>query len=334
MLSEQSGVTPRERAPVGGPERPIAPTAGPREADPNSVPGVPIRGHRPKDAEAPRGDSERPARAVPQRNALKAALAPDAAGLGQSLGALDDAGLLALVLGLPAGSPTARRLLRRFGRLCELPSRSAREIAAVAGLGQARAQRLLAALELGLRATHEFRPGDSVCSSRDVYRRLRRLAVLRRETFWLVALDTRHRVLCEVRAAEGALAHCAVTPRDVFRPLLQEGAAAAIAVHNHPSGDPTPSPDDLALTERLVEAGRLLGVPLLDHVIIGAGTYRSLHDTGFMGASALRAPSNGGGYRSLGAMGAAGGAGAAGSAGAGAGTAGSAAGAEIGRAHV
>jgi len=107
-----------------------------------------------------------------------------------------------------------------------------------------------------------------------------RLRDLSREVFIAVALDSRNRCRQELEIAAGGGSSCTVDTREVFRKLLLHKASAVIFVHNHPSGDPTPSRDDKVLTERLVKCGRLLGVNVLDHVIIGSGRYSSFADRG------------------------------------------------------
>ncbi len=109
------------------------------------------------------------------------------------------------------------------------------------------------------------------------------LARRTQERFWVVALDARNRPLSRHLVAQGSLTSCMVHPREVFAPLVRRRAAAAILVHNHPSGDPTPSPEDERLTERLAEAGRLLGIPVLDHLVIGRRGYYSFRDEGRVG---------------------------------------------------
>jgi DNA repair protein RadC len=96
------------------------------------------------------------------------------------------------------------------------------------------------------------------------------------ETFWVLMLDARGRAAGHQRVAEGTLTACLVHPREVFGPAIRSRAAQVILVHNHPSGDPTPSDEDAALTERLTEAGRLLGIPVVDHVILARGGHRSI----------------------------------------------------------
>ena len=102
------------------------------------------------------------------------------------------------------------------------------------------------------------------------------------EVFWLVALDTQSNVLEVVEVSRGSLNSSIVHPREVFRSAIVAGAAGIIVVHNHPSGDPTPSADDRAVTRQLVEAGRVLDIPVYDHIIIGAGRYVSFAESGLL----------------------------------------------------
>lgn len=148
------------------------------------------------------------------------------------------------------------------------------------------AGRLLAAAELGVRIV-ERRQGAALsrqigCSA-DVFESYRvRLGLLRQETFFAIGLSNRNQVIRERIVAVGTINECRVEPRDVFRPMIAESVARSVLVHNHPSGDPTPSPHDVALTRRLARVGQLIGIPVLDHVIIGRGEYASLRDLGLM----------------------------------------------------
>jgi DNA repair protein RadC len=195
---------------------------------------------------------------------------------------LTDAELLALVLGTGTRDMDAvdlgRFLLAQQGGLGGLEAAQPGELVATHGLGRARAARLLAAMALGRRAT--LRPTDPrgpVKDAADVYRRLApELVSLDREVFLGLALDARHRVVRRLLLAQGSLSRCEVHVRDAFRPLLREVAVAVVFVHNHPSGDPAPSSDDLVLTRRLGAAGQLVGLPVLDHVIVAREGYRSL----------------------------------------------------------
>ena len=109
------------------------------------------------------------------------------------------------------------------------------------------------------------------------------LARRKQERFIVVSVDARNRIVGRHLVALGSLATCVVHPREVFAPLIRRHAAAAILVHCHPSGDPSPSPEDIELTDRLAKAGQLLGVPILDHLVIGRDGYYSFRDAGKIG---------------------------------------------------
>jgi DNA repair protein RadC len=189
-------------------------------------------------------------------------------------GALSDAELLAVVLGagIRGGDAlrTAAELVGRFPDLRRLAGAGIGELSAIPGVGPAQACRLKAALALATRLGE--RPlvrGERLAGPQDVHRRVGRpLVALDREVFLAVALDVKHRVLGEARVAEGGACSVEVQPRDAFTSAVRESAAAVIFVHNHPSGDPTPSTADRALTQRLQRAGEVIGVTVLDHVIV------------------------------------------------------------------
>ncbi|HEY8514368.1 MAG TPA: DNA repair protein RadC [Candidatus Binatia bacterium] len=200
--------------------------------------------------------------------------------------ALSDLELLALLLrtGNRGASALvlAQRLRARYPRLADLAAASVHELAAIDGIGAARAASICAAIALGRRADHpELGRGDKIGGSEDVFRHFRgRLCGLAQERFYVLMLDGKGRLRRELRVSEGTLTASLVHPREVFRAAIREAAAAVILVHNHPSGDPTPSPEDVALTSRLVAAGDLVGVKVLDHVIVGNGRYTSFVDSG------------------------------------------------------
>ena len=150
----------------------------------------------------------------------------------------------------------------------------------VPGVGKATAARLLAALELGRRAAADDGDlGGRIRGPGDVFARLGpRLRDLRQEEFHALLLNSRHRVLREVMVTRGTLDASLIHPREVFRSAVAEGAAGVILVHNHPSGDPTPSAEDRSVTRQLAEAGRAVGIPVLDHVVVGRGSFVSLAD--------------------------------------------------------
>lgn len=151
------------------------------------------------------------------------------------------------------------------------------------GLTPGAVSKITAAFELAKRCgEEEFVAGAPFRGSADVYAHYReRLGDELVEHFYLILLDNKHRKLRDVQVSQGSLTSSVVHPRDVFMVVIRNSAAAVIFVHNHPSGDPTPSQEDLALTRRLREVGELLGVRVLDHIIIGKGRYVSFVDDGY-----------------------------------------------------
>lgn len=201
-------------------------------------------------------------------------------------GPLGDNELVAAVLGhgcrmLPA-LDLATRVLASVGGVQELARMSARELARQPGLGVTGAARLLAGMELGRRALAQALPARSrLASPREVAAYLLpRFGAAAVEQFGVLLLDARHRVLDARVLTTGTIDASPAYPRDVFREATLAGAAAVVLFHNHPSGDPTPSPEDIALTKRLCLAGELMGIEVIDHVILGGGVFCSLRDIG------------------------------------------------------
>jgi DNA repair protein RadC len=207
--------------------------------------------------------------------------------LAHGAASLADAELLALLLRTGArgrsASQLATDLLATHG-LAALAQAAPDELAHEPGVGPAKAAGVLAAMELGRRlATKPLRRGDRIGSPEDVFRHFHaRLRDAQVEQFHVVLLDGRHRVMRSVLSSQGTLTASLVHPREVFRPALRDGAAAVVLVHNHPSGDPAPSPEDRELTRRLEQVGTLVGIPVLDHVIIACGGFVSLREEGVL----------------------------------------------------
>jgi len=199
-------------------------------------------------------------------------------------GALSDAQLLAIVLRTGRRRVTAVELAMRVLKQCRglegLGAAHGTELRGIAGIGPAKAAQLLAALELGRRVTSRPWPaGQALSSSRAVHEHVAPLVrELKQEQFWSLLLDNKHRLLHDVAISSGSLTMSVVHPREAFVPAVRHSAAAVIFVHNHPSGDPSPSAEDRQLTHRLVACGDLLGIPVLDHVIIGRTSYYSFAD--------------------------------------------------------
>jgi len=151
------------------------------------------------------------------------------------------------------------------------------------GVGADGAVRILAALELGRRVYGIGEDGPTFDSPETVFLHTRDLGRARREHFVILLLNARHRLIERETISIGSLTASIVHPREVFRPAIQGGAAALVLVHNHPSGDPAPSRDDVAITSRLVEVGAMVGIPVLDHVIVAGRRYVSLRREQLMG---------------------------------------------------
>lgn len=200
--------------------------------------------------------------------------------------------LLAVVLGTGGVGKTAvdlaSDLLAAFGgSLRRLAAAEPVELGRVRGIGPARAAAVAAAFALGRRVASEpaREPRRRIRGPADVHARLGPLLRHRRqEEFWVLYLDTQNRVRHERCLTVGLLNSSLVHPREVFAPAITGAAASLILAHNHPSGDPEPSPEDLRVTAQLEESGRLLGIPVRDHVILGDGRWVSLMERGLCGA--------------------------------------------------
>ncbi len=203
--------------------------------------------------------------------------------------ALRDAELLAVLfrtgtreLGAVA---LAEKLLQHFKTVRAISRASLEELQQVKGLGRVKAVEIKAALELGKRlAAHTEQDRTKINSAEDVARLLMiRYKDVEVEQFKVLLLNAKNEVVNEHNVSSGGLDATLAHPRDVLRQAVREGAVNVIVCHNHPSGDPEPSRDDIALTKRLVESGEVLGIRVLDHVVFGDGRYVSLKERGLMG---------------------------------------------------
>ncbi|MSP37940.1 MAG: JAB domain-containing protein [Deltaproteobacteria bacterium] len=178
----------------------------------------------------------------------------------------------------------ARLLLNQFGRLKGIDDASASEISAVKGIGPAKVAEIKACLEIGKRiGSQKWETGQPLHSAEDVYQHFREnLGREKRELFYVVLLNNKNRKMGEVKISEGSLTASLVHPREVYNPVIRESAAGVIFVHNHPSGDPAPSPEDIDITKRLKEVGDVMGVRVLDHVVIGHDRYFSFNERGLL----------------------------------------------------
>ncbi len=202
--------------------------------------------------------------------------------------ALADAELLALQLGSGRRGhnavDVARELLAVYGSLAGVASRELAELARRPGVGQAKAARLVAAFELTRRLRARTLGARTVLGSpAEVHAAFGPLMEdLPREVFRVALLDAQNGLLRDLIVSEGTLSSSLVHPREVFKPAILEPAASIVLVHNHPSGDPTPSREDVRLTRQLAECARLLDLRIHDHVVIGRGRYVSLAERGIL----------------------------------------------------
>ena len=199
---------------------------------------------------------------------------------------LSNAELLAILLrtgiaGLSA-LDLATTILAQFQTLDEIAAAGIGELSQIKGLGQSKAVQILAAFELGrrLQVSEVLQSGQVSSPGKVAELVMPRLRFLKKEHFLAIHLNTKNRVLAIETISIGTLDSSLVHPREVFRAAIKNSCASLILVHNHPSGEPYPSNEDLNITRRLKESGELLGIPVLDHIIIGGNKYISLREEG------------------------------------------------------
>jgi DNA repair protein RadC len=231
---------------------------------------------------------------------LTLAMLPRERGLIEGFDSLADFELLAVILGTgEKGRPAQRiaaELLEQWGGLVGLSRSGPHALAETQGVGLAKAARIAAGFELGRRVLvrSNATPRLNLASSAEVARWARvRLASLDHEQLWMLALDGQNGLRAARRVAEGGLHGCAVDPRDILRAALREAASAFVLVHNHPSGDPSPSDEDIGLSRLVARAAAVLGTPLVDHVIVGGGRHTSLFDLGLLESACPDPPEDG-----------------------------------------
>ena len=206
---------------------------------------------------------------------------------------LSEAQLLAIVLrtGDPASKANAvdvaRGLLDLFDNdLSAISNATVAELSQARGIGPAKGCEIKAAFELGLRRLQKqggpFPQQQFRCSEDVANFYMPRFADKKREQFQVLMLDRKNRFMRDVMISQGSLDASVVHPREVFNTAIRDSAAAIICIHNHPSGDPQPSPEDRALTRRLLDAGETIGIPVLDHIIVGRNCYVSFKDEGWL----------------------------------------------------
>ena len=200
---------------------------------------------------------------------------------------LSDSELIAILLRTGAARCTAvdlaRRLITAHAELGGLARVEPAGLAAVHGVGPGKAATLAAAFELGRRCYVVRSPAQPLATPDAVYRHVAaRFLGSNRESLWILGLDTRNTPIVDALVGAGTVDRAPAHAREIFGPLLRAGACKGILVHNHPSGDPEPSAADLQLTRRMREAGELIGIPLVDHVVVGDGCFVSLHARGLL----------------------------------------------------
>jgi len=201
---------------------------------------------------------------------------------------LSDGELVAVILGTGVRGRSAlelaHELLSIFGGLRGLAASSPCELATIGGVGRAKAARVIAALTLGQRmAQLQARQKKSIGTPAEAASYLwSDLRFLSKENFRCLVVDTKNQVIANELVSVGTLNSSLVHPREVFRPVISRSGAGVILAHNHPSGDPTPSREDVELTRRLVDCGKLLGIQVLDHIIVGDNTFVSLREKGIV----------------------------------------------------
>ncbi len=199
--------------------------------------------------------------------------------------ALSSGELLAIILRIGNREETAiemaNRIIHHCGGLKGLATISEKELASFKGIGTAKIAQIRAAIELGSRIYKEAAlTKQKIRSPLDVVELVMEMQFLDREHFRIILLSTKNHVIGTENISVGSLNSSIVHPREVFKKAIEKSAASIILVHNHPSGDPQPSKEDIQVTQRLVEAGELLGISVLDHIIIGDSTYKSLKEMG------------------------------------------------------
>ncbi|WP_283246416.1 DNA repair protein RadC [Paenibacillus sp. Marseille-Q4541] len=203
-------------------------------------------------------------------------------------GALSHAELLAILLRTGTRQESAihvaQRILTEAGSLRSLVDLSIDELIQIKGIGPAKAIQLKAGIELGQRLAQARLPvKPTIRNPRDAAELLmEQLRYLQKEHFVCLFLNTKNHVIAQETLSMGSLNASIVHPREVFRAAIKCSSASIVCAHNHPSGDPTPSPEDIQLTRRLLEAGEIVGIEVLDHVIIGDGKFVSLKEQGFI----------------------------------------------------
>lgn len=191
--------------------------------------------------------------------------------------------LLTNILREKSGSYVTEEIFNRFPSIIELMNATVEELTEIVGLGPSKAKVITSALQLARTLTVPQNSVTTIRSPHDVFELVKwQLMHLKHEEFRVIFLNTKNHVLANELLSMGSLNASIVHPREVFRESVKRSSASIICVHNHPSGDCTPSPEDISMTARLVEAGTIIGIEVLDHIIVGNECFISMKDKGFM----------------------------------------------------
>ncbi len=189
--------------------------------------------------------------------------------------------LLAYSLREKPGSYVVEEIFQRFPTLADLVDVTEEELLAIDGIGRTRARQIIATLKLSQIISAPTPTIKTIRSPMDVYKLLEpELRHARQEKFICLMLNTKNQVIAKELISIGSLNSCIVHPREVFRLAIKKSAASIICAHNHPSGIPEPSQEDIQITSRLIEAGNIIGIDMLDHIVIGNYTFVSLKEQG------------------------------------------------------
>ncbi len=191
--------------------------------------------------------------------------------------ALSDAELFAIILRTGTQGENiielSNKLISQFG-LKNLFDKSLKELQQIKGIGPNKAMQILAMAELGERYNQSKNNIKKISSAEDVFKLFHgKLKNKKQEHFYMLMLNTKNHIIAEELISKGVLDSVLLEPREVFRPAIRNSSSKIIIIHNHPSGDPTPSEEDLEITKRLMDAGKVLNIGVLDHIIIGNGSY-------------------------------------------------------------
>ncbi|MFA8450478.1 MAG: DNA repair protein RadC [Bacteroidales bacterium] len=209
--------------------------------------------------------------------------------INQGKNILSDAELIAILLGSGSRNESAVQLAKRIiahvkGNLVELSKLSVKELCAFKGIGPAKAVSIVAALELGRRRrASEALQKEKISSSVDAYEILQScIAEKNYEEFWLLLLDRANQIINKTKISEGGMAGTVADPKKIFKYAIDKNASSIILCHNHPSGNIRPSSNDIQITKKITEAGKLIDINVLDHLIIGEEKYFSFADENMM----------------------------------------------------